>query len=198
MNDYNVDNRQIAAWEAEETGQQFPLLDYLQLLWFRKKMIVAITLFVTVVGYIQISEIKNVYSATSTMLVGMPEARVVDIEEVIRPTAGRADAREEVALLRSRELAARVIDRLDLLNYAEFNPSLREPEKSFFDFLRYADPRSWLPHSWKDSIKEALGMQTRRAPPVTSWPASWWRSPARSCCDSGARQAWTVQSATYR
>ncbi|MBT8039545.1 MAG: polysaccharide biosynthesis tyrosine autokinase [Gammaproteobacteria bacterium] len=170
MNDYNIDKRQIAAWEAEESGQQFPLLDYLQLLWFRKKMILAITLFITVVGYIQISEIKNVYSATSTMLVGMPEARVVDIEEVIRPSASRADAREEVALLRSRELAARVIDGLGLLNYPEFNPSLREPEDSFFDFLRYLDPRTWLPQSWKDSIKEALGMQTERAPPVAPGP----------------------------
>ena len=109
MNDYHVDNRQIAAWESEESGQQFPLLDYLQLLWFRKKMILALTVFVAVVGYIQISEIKNVYSATSTMLVGMPAERVVDIEEVLRPSTARTDAREEVAVLQSRELAARVV-----------------------------------------------------------------------------------------
>ena len=166
MNDYNIDTRQITAQEAEDPGQQFPLLDYLQLLWFRKKMILAITIFVAVIGYIQVSEIKNIYSATSTMLVGMPEARVVDIEEVMRPSAARADAREEVEVLRSRKMAARVIERLDLLNYAEFNPSLREPEESFFDFLKYLHPRAWLPQSWKRSIKEALGMQTEWVPPV--------------------------------
>ncbi len=60
-----------------------PLLDYLQLLWFRRKLIIAITMFVTVVGYIQVNEIKNVYSATSTMVIGLPESQVVDIEEVL-------------------------------------------------------------------------------------------------------------------
>jgi capsular exopolysaccharide synthesis family protein len=125
-------------------------------------MILALTVFVAVVGYIQISEIKNVFSATSTMLVGMPAERVVDIEEVLRPNAARADAREEVEVLRSRELAARVVQRMGLLNYPEFNPALREPEERFFDFLSYLHPRAWLPQSWKDAIKEALGRPTRR------------------------------------
>ena len=48
------------------------MLDYLQLLWFRKKMIIAITLFAAVIGYIQVSEIRNVYSATATMLNFLP------------------------------------------------------------------------------------------------------------------------------
>jgi len=166
LNDVGTEKRPIAAWEAEEQGQQFPLLDYLQLLWFRKKMILAITLFVAVIGYIYVNEIKNVFSATSTMLVGLPESRVVDIEEVLRTrSSASGDARQEVAILQSRGLAAKVIQRMNLLTHPEFNPSLREPEESFFDFLRYLNPRAWIPQSWKQPIKEALGMQTEQQPP---------------------------------
>ena len=37
------------AWE-EDSGDKLPILDYLQLLWFRRKLIVAITIFVAVVA----------------------------------------------------------------------------------------------------------------------------------------------------
>jgi capsular exopolysaccharide synthesis family protein len=171
MSDGNINKPLNPAWETEETGQQFPLLDYLQLLWFRKKMIIAITIFVGVIGYIQANEIRNVYSATSTMMVGLPESRVVDIEEVLRTRSYGSDASQEVEVLRSRGLAAKVVERMGLVNHPEFNPSLREPEESFFDFLDYLNPRRWLPQSWKDVIKEAIGWETRRAPPpVTPGP----------------------------
>jgi capsular polysaccharide biosynthesis protein len=51
-----------------------PLLDYLQLLWFRRRLILVITLFVAVVAWIQVNEIQDIYSARSTMLIGLPES----------------------------------------------------------------------------------------------------------------------------
>ena len=167
MNEYNVDNRQIAAWESEDAGQQIPLLDYLQLLWFRKKMIIAITLFAAVIGYIQVSEIKNVYTATATMLVGVAKTNVINIESVLSMQGQNFDSSAEVEVLQSRSLAEKVIERLNLLDYPEFNPWLRKPEKRFFDFLKYLDPRRWIPASWKRSAREAMGQETESAPPVT-------------------------------
>ena len=55
--EHNVTKKPV--WE-EDTGDKLPILDYLQLLWFRKKLIAAITLFVAVVAYIHVSEIKNI------------------------------------------------------------------------------------------------------------------------------------------
>ncbi|GAH28691.1 unnamed protein product, partial [marine sediment metagenome] len=69
-----------------------------------------------VVGYIQVNEIKNIYSATSTMIVGLPEKQVVDIESVMSRQRTGADAKGEVEILRSRGLAAKVINRLGLLS----------------------------------------------------------------------------------
>ena len=107
MTDSRLDNRPEPVWENDEQGGSLPLMDYLQLLWFRRKLIIAVTIFVSVIGYIQINEIKNVYSATSTLMIGLPQANLVDIEAVFSP---RDDAETEMEVLRSRVLAAKVIN----------------------------------------------------------------------------------------
>ena len=79
MNDGQSEARLNVPWETEESEQSFPLLDYLQLLWFRRKLIIAITLFVAVIAYIQVNEIKNVYSAKATMMINNIKAQRVTI-----------------------------------------------------------------------------------------------------------------------
>ena len=123
-------------------------------------------------GYIQVNEIKNVYSATSTMVIGLPESQVVNIQEVLSRSNSVSDLAGEIEVLRSRVLAAKVIERLDLLNYPEFNPSLRVPEKSLFDFLKYLNPKTWIPADWKKAVREAVGQETERAVPVAAAPVS--------------------------
>jgi len=151
----------VWALEPEAESQTLPLLDYLQLLWFRRKLIVAITLFVFILGYIQVNEIKNIFTATSVVMVGLPQVQVVDIESVFSSNAAD-DVEGEIEVLRSRGLAAKVVERLNLTTHPEFNPSLREPEESLFDFLSVLDPRRWIPKSWKDFVKEAIGWETER------------------------------------
>ena len=170
--DRNMENVNPAPWQTEDNEQKLPLLDYLQLLWFRRKLIIAITLFVAVVSYIQVNEIKNVYTATSTMVIGLPESQVVNIQEVLSRGNSLGDVASEIEVLRSRVLAAKVIERLDLLNHPEFNPSLREPETSLFDFLKYLNPKTWIPASWKKTLKEAMGKETMRVVPAAAAPAS--------------------------
>jgi uncharacterized protein involved in exopolysaccharide biosynthesis len=65
------------------------------------------------------------------------------------------DANEEIQILKSRGLAEKVIGRLDLLNNPEFNPSLRVKEESAFDLLRYLNPLTWIPPSWKQTLRGA-------------------------------------------
>ncbi|MGH8035690.1 MAG: GumC family protein, partial [Lysobacterales bacterium] len=135
-----------------------------------RKLILAITIFVGIIGFIQANEIKNIYSATATLMVGLPETQVVDIEAVLSRNSAPNGAEDEVEVLRSRMLAAKVIRRLKLLSNPEFNPALAKPEESLFDFMDYLDPRSWVPDSWKKALKEALGMETEHAPPPVTSP----------------------------
>ena len=145
--------------------EPFPLLDYLQLLWFRRRLIIAITLFVAVIGFIYVNQLVSVYTASSTLMINMPETQVVDIEQVLTRDLYGSEAVGEVEVLRSRGLAAKVITKLNLLNYEEFNPSLRVPEESFFDFLQYLNPKTWIPASWKKAIKEVISGEVEYIPP---------------------------------
>ena len=151
-------------YAAEE--DPFPLLDYLQLLWFRRRLIIAVSLFVAIIGFIHVNQLIPIYTATSTLLVGATETQVVDIEQVLMSRQFYGDeVVAEVEVLSSRSLANKVIEKLQLLNYDEFNPSLRAPEKSFFDFLKYLNPKTWIPDSWKKFVKEAISGEVQFIPP---------------------------------
>jgi succinoglycan biosynthesis transport protein ExoP len=150
-------------------GQELPFMEYLQVLWYRKKLILAITIFVAVVGWIHVNQIRSMYTATSTLMLGVQKPQAVDIETAWTGDYWGDRVLAEMEVLRSRGLARKVAEQLNLQNYPEFNASLREPEESFFDFLQYLDPRRWVPQSWKDAVKEAVGQETR-VDPVTDPP----------------------------
>ena len=151
-------------YPAEE--DPFPLLDYLQLLWFRRRLIIAVSLFVAIIGLIHVNQLIPIYTATSTLVVGATETQVVDIEQVLMSRQFYGDeVIAEVEILSSRSLANKVILKLQLLNYDEFNPSLRAPEESFFAFLKYLNPKTWVPDSWKKFVKEAISGEVQYIPP---------------------------------
>jgi succinoglycan biosynthesis transport protein ExoP len=158
----------MQAWDpgqpADEQGEGFPLLEYLQLLWYRKKLIIAITVFVAAVGWIHVNQLRSIYTATSTLMLGVEKAQAVDIESIFSRNFYGDEIFGEMEVMKSRGLARKIVERLNLTNYEEFNPALRQPEESFFDFLQYLNPRSWIPRSWKDSVKEAMGQETRVDP----------------------------------
>jgi len=165
MNDSQFNPDPNLALQPEQEAEQFPLLDYLQLLWFRKRLILVITVFVAVIGFIYVNQIPSVYTATATLMIGLPENRVVDIEAVLTRDMYSSEAQGEVEVLRSRGLAEKVINKLGLANSPEFNPRNREPEVGLFDFLVYLNPKTWIPDTWKQSIKEALGRETEVSKP---------------------------------
>ena len=159
------ESRALQSWEegsgAESEGSDLPRLEYLQLLWYRKKLILAITIFVGAFGWVHVNQIRSIYSASSTLMLGVAQAQPVDFESAFKREYWGDEVLAEMEVLRSKGLARKVVERLNLQNYPEFNPSLREPEESMFDFMRYLDPRTWVPQGWKDAVKEALGRPTQ-------------------------------------
>ncbi len=135
--------------------EPFPLLDYLQLLWFRRRLILVITLLVSVIGYIQINQLRNIYLASSSILIGIQQAPVSDFNSYMYQYFNSLDSMEEVEILKSRGLAEKVITKLNLLNLTEFNPLLAEPESGFFDFLDYLNPMNWIPDDLSTLFSQA-------------------------------------------
>jgi len=144
-----------AVYETDVQEQSFPLADYVQHLWFRKKLVLAITIFVTVFGYIKVNEIVDLYSASSTLMISLPQPTVLDIVGVMDRDSF-ADAESEVEVLRSDVLMTKVVRRLNLVNHPEFNWALRSGEKPKLNISRYFNPINWIPKSWKDLVADAF------------------------------------------
>lgn len=140
---------------ARDEEEPFPILDYLQLLWFRRRLIIVITILVAAIGYVQVNQMRNIYTASSSILIGIQQGQVTDFTSYMRNYFNRPESEEEIEVLRSRGLAERVITDLNLLGQAEFNPSLQEPEEGFFDFLKYLNPMNWAPQLLRDLFREA-------------------------------------------
>lgn len=141
--------------EPPAQDEPFPLLDYLQLLWFRRRLIILITLLVAIFGYIHVSQLQSIYTARSTLLIGVTEQKPADLNQVLYQRYFGLEAAEEVEVLRSRGLAEKVINRMGLMNRPEFNPSLRQREAGMFDWLSNLNPMNWIPASFTDSIRGA-------------------------------------------
>ena len=88
------------------------------------------------------------YTATTQLLIGINSAKVVDIQEVMTGNLnGDSAVIGEMEVIKSRELARKIIEHLQLDQYEEFNPKLKKP-----GFLAQLNPKNWIPDNWKESM----------------------------------------------
>ncbi|WP_422027214.1 GumC family protein [Pyruvatibacter mobilis] len=95
---------------------------------------------ITGITLLVVFQLTPQFTATSLVLIDPREQQVVDIEAVMSglpPDSAAIDS--EVEVLRSRTLAARVVDQLELVADPEFNSALTEP-----GLLAALDPRRWF------------------------------------------------------
>ena len=99
---------------VEDEDEALPILELLQLLWFRRRLIFVITLLVGAVGYVKVNEMRNVYSATSSILIGVQQGQVTNSNNYRSSWWDRPQSEEEIQVLGSRSVAERVITDLNL------------------------------------------------------------------------------------
>lgn len=106
----------------------------------RLGLIIGVTLGVTALVMVVVLQQTPLYTAEAQILLDRQKMQVTDMDAVMSGLpADSATVDSEVEILRSRALAARVVDRLNLMEDPEFNSSLREPS-----MLRWLDPRVWV------------------------------------------------------
>lgn len=106
----------------------------------RLGLIVSVTLGLTALVMVVVLQQTPLYTASAQVLLDRQKMQVTDMEAVISGLpADSATVDSEVEILKSRALAERVVDRLNLMQDPEFNGALREPS-----FLRWVDPRFLL------------------------------------------------------
>jgi capsular exopolysaccharide synthesis family protein len=147
--------------DGELNEESLPYLEYAQVLWYRKWTIIAITLLVGIAGWVWANQQTPVYRAQSSMMIGSSQMPVVSRETAWRAYYSRMLAPDEIEVLKSRNMAEKVVERLNLLSYPEFNPELRQSEKpGLFDWFR---PRDWIPDSWKDTLMAAMNREPQNS-----------------------------------
>ena len=135
------------------------VLELFHTLWFRRRLLFSTALFIIAVGVIVMYQMVPRYTATSIMLMGVPKTKVVDIDEVLSSGPGNdAAILGEIAVLRSKNLARKVIEKFNLRSKEEFNPRLRPP-----GLLSHLRPSQWIPDQLKDQLKEILGSEPAAA-----------------------------------
>lgn len=135
----------MASYEGQGAGdeQGFLELDLVGLYRTLRKrlgLILSVTIGLSALVMVAVLQQTPLYTASSQVLLDRQKMQVTDMEAVVSGLpADSATVDSEVEILKSRALAERVVDRLDLLKDPEFNGALREPS-----LLRWLDPRVLL------------------------------------------------------
>ncbi len=132
--------------------ESIDLRGLLMTLWRRKMVIMGTALIVTGFAVLMVIQIVPLYVAEASLVVEPPRTNVIDIESVAPGLSTDWFTQEtQAAIIGSRVLAEKVIDRLDLVNHPAFNPSLRPPEKSALERLNL---ERFLPESWLTALRD--------------------------------------------
>lgn len=128
-------------FDAEDQGfLELDLMALYRTLRKRLGVICGVTFGLTALVMVAVLQQTPLYTAESQILLDRQKMQVTDMQAVmsgLAPDSATVDS--EVEILRSRTLAARVIEQLNLTQDPEFNGALREPS-----LLRWLDPRVWI------------------------------------------------------
>jgi capsular exopolysaccharide synthesis family protein len=108
--------------------------------WLHRWVFSIVSLFIVTLGVLMLLQLVPRFTAEAKLLIGIPPSKVVNIQSVTDDKNTASAINDEIEVLTSRELAKKVIAKLNLLDSEEFNPSSKKT--SFFSFL---NPREWLP-----------------------------------------------------
>jgi capsular exopolysaccharide synthesis family protein len=119
----------LQAWQEKE--QTLELVEYWRSISKRKWSILALALLITVVAGVMVFMMRPVYRSTTSLLIEQNKSKVLSIEEVYSGiSANREYFQTQAEILKSRELARKVVYKLGLVTHPEFDP--RQQEKPFW------------------------------------------------------------------
>jgi len=155
LSDNPMLNNHESSFQHEETP--ISIRNIFHSFWIHRYLFVFIVIVVGIIGMVLVSRLVPRYTSETKVLIGVPISQVIDVKSVLSGDMNSEFAlKSESETILSRELAKKVITKLDLLNVPEFNPNSKSSEKSSPSAL---NPKSWLP----DSIKSKLGLEENEA-----------------------------------
>jgi succinoglycan biosynthesis transport protein ExoP len=141
--------------------EQLSFAETLAILRRRRSVILATVTLITLITTFIVYQITPVYTSDATVLLDTRKTDVVDLKSVISALQPEAmQIRSEVDVLRSRQLAEKVLDKLGLEGNAIFTKGVLPLNPS---------PVAFLPESWQEPFERqliAFGLETPPPPPT--------------------------------
>ena len=126
MNQIATPNEVLLPEDLKE--DRVELVEYWRSISRRKWSVMGLALAITLLVAVIVYAIKPVYRSTATILIETGKSKVVSVEEVYGGmSANREFFQTQAEIMRSRELARKVITKLGLTKHPEFDPRQQEP-----------------------------------------------------------------------
>ena len=126
--------------QMSNEGETLDLVEYWRSIAKRKWSILGLVLLVCLITTLAVYSMRPTYRSTATVLIEQGKAKVVSIEEVYNSMGGNREYYQtQVEILKSRELARKVVERLKLTTHPDFDP--RQQEAGVRDYL---SPATWF------------------------------------------------------
>ncbi|EDN69479.1 Exopolysaccharide biosynthesis protein [Beggiatoa sp. PS] len=140
-----------------------------------KGRIIGLTLLIGILTTLFTFSLQPIYRSTTTLLLEFDKPNVISIEEVYGfSPSGRDYYQTQLEILKSRQLAEKIVDKLNLISHRIFQ---LKPQKQGF-FLNWRD---WLPGtSSQEQPKAPPTMEQRRNDIVNALMAKLTISPVRN------------------
>ena len=149
-----LDTRRPQPPEPEDSSRN--LLDYWRAISKRQWSILGLTLLVAILAWLVVSSMRPQYRATATILIEQGKSKVVSIEEVYSQGASQREYHQtQVEILKSEDLARKVVARLKLASHPDFDPRLARP--GWFARLTGRGASTPTALTEEDALKAAVG-----------------------------------------
>ncbi|MFO7907145.1 MAG: polysaccharide biosynthesis tyrosine autokinase [Pirellulaceae bacterium] len=130
-------------------------------LWRGKWIILICLLFGATFGYLTASQYDPSYQASAKVMFDAPSMDIIDIGNGATTPVRQNGLQDQIEVLRSTNLAAKVVDELNLVNNPEFNPRLRSRTVTTLDRVRgFFTIPDWAKDTFRD-----LGLMSPPPPP---------------------------------
>ncbi len=132
MNDLTLQDRLQGvdpSAQAQSQGDKLDVVEYWRAIAKRRWNILGLTLLVAILATLVVYSIRPTYRGTATLLIEQGKTKVVSIEEVYNQglTGNREYFQTQVEILKSDDLARKVVQKLKLTTHPDFDPRQAEP-----------------------------------------------------------------------
>src|SRR5258708_29895368 len=131
MNDLTLQERLQSldpAIPQTKIDETLDLIEYWRAISKRRWSILGLTILVAILVLLVVSNMRPVYRSTATMLIEQGKSKIVSIEEVYsQGLIQREYYQTQIEILKSEELARKVVKKLKLTSHPDFDPRQAHP-----------------------------------------------------------------------